>query len=378
MDSYSVTVVGPSGSGKTVYLASLFRRLAVNREAVGFFVQTDFSSAKLLNHTYGEITRPGAWPGGTMLDRVQELAFTCSVRSLHGVFSPFAIKYVDYGGGLLTDVYEDGATAADDIEDRLGKANVLLVFLDGMKVVNYLEGDSRLVDELVPVFNQLQDSTAVIHFVITKWDLLHNTHTLKEVASSLLDHPDLSGFVDHHARMNERAGAIRLFPVSSVGLGFADRGPDAQMVKRPGARPHPLNVEIPFAAVLPDLFEQASQLLLDPAPDEELEQRGRLLARLRGISGLLPAAKKVLLKRAVASPAIAGLGEGIFDSFSDWADSRISVYEGRLEADRARHRAEAEKIASNREAMKHLVEAFELLLADFECAYPGSQLSSRA
>ncbi|CAM5580471.1 hypothetical protein [Streptomyces griseomycini] len=86
----------------------------------------------------------------------------------------------------------------------------------------------------------------------------------------------------------------------------------------------------------------------------------------------------MLLERTATRSVLAGLGGGTLDSLSVWADARLNVYEGRLETDRTRHRAQAEKIAGNREAMKHLVEALEPLLADFERAHPGSRLSNRA
>ncbi|GAA1430968.1 hypothetical protein GCM10009601_49150 [Streptomyces thermospinosisporus] len=61
MPAIPVTVLGPAESGKTVYLASLFRRLAIPRPDLGFHAQLPEQSTRL-NRIYQQITSPDAWP----------------------------------------------------------------------------------------------------------------------------------------------------------------------------------------------------------------------------------------------------------------------------------------------------------------------------
>jgi hypothetical protein len=108
--------------------------------------------------------------------------------------------------------------------------------------------------------------------VVTKWDLVRgfgepadasDEYRLDRVAEALLRYEHIRALVeDHSARQ-----VVRLIPVSAVGADFVDLNTDGMVVKRPHGHLKPTNVEVPFNAVLPDLFRQVEGSL-----DQELDR----------------------------------------------------------------------------------------------------------
>jgi hypothetical protein len=89
---------------------------------------------------------------------------------------------------------------------------------------------------------------------------------------------------------------VRLIPVSAVGYDFAEIGPDGSVTKLRDGQIHPTNVDVPLAAVVPDLFEQIQH-------DLEASQLAAALNRVRKRARLGPAAALAELGSFVARSA---------------------------------------------------------------------------
>lgn len=383
MEAVPVTVVGPSFSGKTVYLASLFHRLAMQRDDVGFFVQLPAEESKRLNTVYNKIAGPDHWPDPTALSNLHEFEFTCSIRTADNrVFSPFGIKYIDFGGEHMTDTLGK-SEVGEAVWQRAEQSKFLLVLLDGVKVLRFLGGDDTLVNELFPVFGLIERSDAVVHFVITKWDVLEAAgHAVRQVVDSLLEHPEFRTCYDNRLRRNATSGALRVIPVSAVGAGFAVLGPDGVNMVKKGRYPRPQNVEVPFMAVLVDLFDQALKDLAvaeqDAGTSTRAQQEAQKLKWIRTAQKRLPMLNAVLATKAVKSPAVRVVQETFLDSFVDFVGRQVDQYGRRVEHDLAALRNQAAQAHSEKEAMTRLIRLFEATLAEFEATHPGSRLLREA
>lgn len=375
MPTVPVTVLGPKGSGKTVYLASLFRRLAVQREDVGFFVTLPPEQSMQLNNIYNAVASPDDWPEPTLIARTGEWQFTCSVRTGQGeVFSPFTISYLDYAGEYLTRHDRMKYEGSSAIWRRIRESEFLLVLLDGEKALKCFGGDFGLIHELVPVFNAMEQSDAVAHFVVTKWDLLEAAgHSVPSVLECLLRDQDFEAF--YRARLRQtRTAALRFVPVSAVGRGFAVPGPDGAMIKQ-GTPVRPLNVEIPFMAVMVDLFDREVRKAIPESPaGGEIRQRAQQLTWLRAIQGRLPMIRGLLNASAARSPALRAVKETMVDVFVDYVDQKISGFGERVERDAAELRSKVLRARSEQEAMVGVVAMFDAVLKEFEAACPGSRV----
>lgn len=97
----------------------------------------------------------------------------------------------------------------------------------------------------------MQRSAKPIHFVISKWDTLINEYSLEQVRERLLEIEDFRNLI----QLRNKSGVpVRLIPISSVGMGFAELQPDGSMAKT-GNLPNPFLVEMPLACILPDMIK---------------------------------------------------------------------------------------------------------------------------
>lgn len=106
-----------------------------------------------------------------------------------------------------------------------------------------------LKKDLPSITKRMHKSIVPIHFVISKWDLIEDEFSLKQVRERLLEIPD---FQDLIRVRNAANSPVRLIPVSSIGSGFAIPQADGGMKKILGAVPRPFQLETPLACVLPD------------------------------------------------------------------------------------------------------------------------------
>ena len=104
-----------------------------------------------------------------------------------------------------------------------------------------------------------------VTFVITKWDLLRDIDVdedsrLRTVRKLLMSNQGFRDLVQEHSGRR----VVRLVPVSAVGPAFAELDESGAMTKLPDGLLEPTNVDVPLAAVVPDVFEQI-MLRLDQA-----------------------------------------------------------------------------------------------------------------
>lgn len=279
-NTYTVVALGPSNAGKTVYLGALWQEFKLRHPRLGFHlsVESRFESDQL-EKINQQVASPGEWPLPTNGMEMPEWVFTCMVNSPNGSFPALRMRYIDYAGERLTDP-QPGSVEQEKLEKTLHEADAFLGLLDGRKILEMMRGNAGFLDtDMAHVLKTMQDCAGPIHFLVTKWDVLEGHYTLKDVHARLLEHRGFAALVSSRSEWRVRnmpvgPGRIRLIPVSSVGRKFAVLGADGMMHKLHGEVPRPLNVDVAFAAVLPDLCARAYQ-----AARTELYPEGRAATR---------------------------------------------------------------------------------------------------
>lgn len=266
INNYKIITLGASGAGKTVFLSSLFKELSTQGKH-GFFLEVSNSAkAKMLSDYYSKIVS-GDWPTGTR-GEVQEWVFTCCVRNQQLVKYPACqFTYIDYKGGIITDLDDDGKEYGFSFKEELeeeNNADGVLALLDGLKLRKFMDGKEDDYKDIqywknkdIPSLMQLVQSCKKIpvHFIISKWDLLEDKYTLLQVRNRLWE--DVQEFRDVVTLRLNADCPVRLIPISSIGNQFAELQPDGRTMKKmPNANePRPVQVEVPLAYVLTDAIE---------------------------------------------------------------------------------------------------------------------------
>ena len=284
MNNYKIITLGTSGAGKTVFLGSLFKQLSTQGEE-GFFLKVaDIKKEQKLRKIYTEISAGDIWPDGTR--DVTDWTFTCCVKNSNLDKYPVCqFTYIDYKGGLLTDIGEEDDSIILDLQEEVSKADAVLAIIDGFKVYQFMKEQSQNNEDRslwsntdrslwlhtdLPSIMQLVDNcgkNTPVHFIISKWDLLENHYNLSEVRNCLL--AKVQEFKDVVDSRQKAGCPIRIIPVSSVGSKFATLQPDGSMKKNPGVIPKPFQVEIPLVCVLIDRVKAYINSL---EPDKEYIQ----------------------------------------------------------------------------------------------------------
>lgn len=259
MKNFRIITLGPSGAGKTIFLGSLFRQLSTQGKE-GFFLEVaDFQKTNLLNTIYTEIVTGKEWPSGTR--NVQEWTFSCCVKNLE--FNKYKIcdfTYIDYAGGLLTDI-DNNEEVFFNFQTEVPNADAVLAIIDGLKLYKFMEDKElkttevlawiyRELSTIMQLVHSCNNVNAPVHFIISKWDLLERHYNLLDIRERLLKYvPDFSDVVSFR---KEAGCPLRLIPISSIGKDFATLQPDGSMKKIPSSIPKPFQVEVPLACVLID------------------------------------------------------------------------------------------------------------------------------
>lgn len=259
MHNYNILTLGPSGAGKTVFLASLFKSLSIQGES-GFFLKVeDDEKRNLLNKIYTELVSGEKWPAGTT-GAVKKWTFTCCIKTPElDTYPACQFTYIDYAGKLLTEMEEEQG-GGYDFDSAVNEADAVLAILDGFKVLAFMQdqdlGSRDVINWMqkdIPNIMQLVDNCGKhtpVHFLISKWDLIEGKYTLFEVRNRLLE--KVREFKKVVRNRSQASCPIRLIPISSVGMEFATLQNNGEMKKKPGAVPHPFQVEVPLACVLTD------------------------------------------------------------------------------------------------------------------------------
>lgn len=164
----NILMVGHSGSGKTSFMAGMYKYLGEDKDGYGISAKNDFQKA-LLRRMAQDLDR-GDYPSGTDVQSCYEFAFTVFGDEL----VPF--NWIDYRGGILLSDDPDDRDI-DQFMDAIQKADALVVFLDGQKLV---QPGAKWNMEYDILLSCIERSLSVNHkswfpisFVITKCDMLH-------------------------------------------------------------------------------------------------------------------------------------------------------------------------------------------------------------
>lgn len=375
MKNYKIITLGASGSGKTVLLSSMFKSLGIQSDH-GFYLQVDFNQQRHLNNIYTEIITGETWPKGTRFSEISEWNFICRVKNSSDLkdYSVCEFSYFDYSGGRLTDTQEDDLEFREIIE----QSDIILGLIDGQKIhalmnnTNQELSKSFLDKDLPSMIKWMLGCRKPIHFVLTKWDLLQNNYSLEEIIHHLLQIPIFEDLVYQRNRINS---PVRLIPISSIGEGFATLRPDGSMKKKSDGRPHPFQVEVPIAYILPDQFKAT---LLELA-----EKRGKLQNQpveniFDRLSKWSPVAVDIFLEGAFEwIPTLIPGGSIYFKMSKPIFDKLISSlgFETKSREEIKQEQEQSLKLVQDEEsALSHAIDCFSYIQLKFEKDFPESKI----
>ena len=260
MENYNIITLGASGAGKTVFLASLYKHYSIPKEGGIYLDVQDDNQRRTLNQIYSQVAHETSWPRGTT-GEVTKWNFTCCVNHMLNKYKVCKFTYLDYAGGLLTDLYQNEGPSKD-ISQKVREADAVIVLIDGQQLFKFIQADYDLSDPgiskwlLIDLPNtiqlaQLSKKEAPVHFAITKWDLLQEHYELLAIQKCLRDKcEEFKRLVD----LRVKAGCpVRLIPISSVGKEFVTMQSDGSMKKNLAEVPKPFQLEIPLSYVLIDI-----------------------------------------------------------------------------------------------------------------------------
>ena len=261
MNEYKILTLGASGAGKTVFLASMFKRLST-ASTEGFFLGFEDEERKkedLLDRIYSELQHQNIWPKTTR-GQITECNFICYVKDEEfNNYPACKFSYLDYPGGLLTD-YKDLQEEDDfNFSQAASEADAVLGIIDGYKLLSFMKNKDYTTKDMTLFLNKEMprimrllykvNRHVSVHLIISKWDILQNHYSLKDIKNKLETIDEFKNVVDSR---NKAGCSIFLIPVSSVGYGFANLLPDGQMQINKNVIPKPFQVEVPLALTLVD------------------------------------------------------------------------------------------------------------------------------
>jgi hypothetical protein len=384
LNTYNVIMLGPRGSGKTVYLASMYKKLSTQGKQ-GFFLDVDSAEKrKRLHNIYTQIAIDEKWPKGTTYDEVSEWTFTCRVQTESlPIYSACRFNYLDYAGGRLTDEMEDEDTS---FESKLQNADALLGLLDGQRLKSLMGNEKQgrfwVINELPNMLNIMQRSQKPIHFVISKWDTLINEYSLEQLRDRLLEIDEFRNLVQVR---NQGRLPVRLIPISSVGMGFAELQPDGSMAKT-GSLPNPFLVEMPLACILPDMIKITLEELIKKRQEglnEPIEVKAnlsfweRIKQAVGGVGKVAIGVVQILLphKFRFAEDILEDLID-FLDDLEKPAQQKREVAERRAEELRRKQAESLKKVADEETALRHVMNCFISITDELESKFPASNLKT--
>lgn len=378
---YHIIVLGASGAGKTVYLASMYNRLMVHDHEIGFYLSTNGQDRRELVARY-ESLRNHQWPSGTRYSEMREWDFTCQVPTSNGApYSTMDFVYLDYPGEGLASVPAD-PIAIKQLDNRIESADALLGIIDGHKVLAALSKTSlpfatSLSQDIAIILSNLQDRSTPVQFIITKWDLLANhDYSMSQVSEYLMTFFQFRTYIES---CQKRRIPVRIVPLSSVGMNYAQLNGDGEMVPKEGGELKPHFTEMPLACVLFDQIEMRLERLKE---EEEKKRRDSINAKPRWTSG-------DMFKKG-AGQTLTALHSLLPDKFQ-WGEKFVQKINDVLEAPydkKVRESIELERllqqekeaslkeIQDQKTAVNHVLNSMRYLRFQLEKEYPTSVLSS--
>jgi hypothetical protein len=251
-----LSLVGFEACGKTVFLGCMYNELRVPDQD-GVFLDTPPENAGKLLALYNTTANPDTEFPDPTSKSLTEWPFTVKVKSGTGVTNVAQFSYLDFSGESLRDLFTTAINPETQrLYDRFKDSDVLLAALDGFQVKRFMEGrpPPRFHQDLGTLLALLSNHRKAVSLVLTKWDILEDQYTFRQVVERLLQIGQFAKFV----KSQQAFGSCRLIPVSSVGPGFVVEDGD-RMRKIPGKQINPVRVELPIACALPDALTVAKR-----------------------------------------------------------------------------------------------------------------------
>ncbi|MCG5469187.1 DUF4407 domain-containing protein [Micromonospora sp. LAH09] len=291
----NVVTLGGVGVGKTALMAVMFAELEDDEEWPGRgyrVICPDAEQRDTLSRHAHAVKAPGVeWPERTNTAAVQEYGFNCLVRVDHEEIPVLRLRYFDYAGELIERGAEVDRATRVELARRVESADAVLLMVDGVRL-RECEGDARDRLDFGHLLNNcvrwIEGASGPVQVVVTKWDCLEGEPdsagrpwTRERLVLALERYPAMRRLAARRPSLAGGGGGgpgLRVIPVSVVGAGAVQerRGPGYPLMEkvRPGT---PINVDVPFAGLLPDRLLQ----VLDGMGHAALRSRIRTARRRR-------------------------------------------------------------------------------------------------
>jgi hypothetical protein len=390
LPSISVVALGGPGSGKTTFLAQMYDTLRTNHPFT--LTLSDGGPRTHLENWAETIRAPGQeWPDSTATTHLTRYDFTCRVAEDDVLRPILNLAYWDYSGeALLQNTELPGiGKLRDDLSKEIARADALLIIVDGEELRRAWDGDAEARARLLRTLTKIEVYSAPAkcpaQIVVTKWDEVENW---RRPDGSLWDRATIIRALDtfepvqalkqgrryRSARSYGERG-MRVIPVSVVGGAGSTQREGDQLVRVRGAAP--VNIDIPFAGLLPDRLDQIYADMGIGAIEGQLRlARSRL--RLAAARAVLNVAGWVL--GALPLPGVSGVLAKLAETaLTNWVPSYVLdkvELEPRRTRDDLRLLRQARKLRDGAsrtgQARFKVMAAFANRLKTFDQAYPPS------
>ncbi|MDD1428435.1 DUF2075 domain-containing protein [Dolichospermum sp. ST_sed9] len=236
----NIVTLGGSGAGKSIYLATLYNKLFAGNPSIDFYFNC---SIKKNNNEENEVQakdreielfkicssliNDDEFPEGTR--GFEQWEFEVTIQKQLATYTAGSFAFIDYAGGVVNEIALGTEEQKEKLINAIKEANVILVLLDGIQVIDLLRNKSELrtlrtwitEDINLMIADVIKSKTNTpVHFIITKWDCLvhQNLDNLVRIKEALSTINSFKNFIDSSKRIGR---AIRLIPVSSLGNDFA-------------------------------------------------------------------------------------------------------------------------------------------------------------
>jgi hypothetical protein len=379
-----VVALGISGSGKTVYLASLFHQLHVPADDRPYYLRADAEQRVGLSSVLREVSDASLpWPRGTLVGETRQFGFDCMARTPEGWVPVLRINYLDYAGEVLELASAQNLQALQDLESRVYQADAVIGMLDGRQLLRYLTGDAAglayVTAAIQPMVGLLVATRSPVYLVITKWDLVRgfgeppgadDNQRLALVRHALFALPQLRGLI-------RTRDIVRLVPVSAVGPHFATLDAvTGGVTKRVDGRLEPMNVEVPLAAVVPDLLKRVAQSFSRQAGDS-VNGQVRNLMRMSpaewgsAVASVLTKPAGIAVRTALATVLGRPFSTELVGMMLEWMSKPFDRKSDEVEAFRSTAERQLYAVA---QARIEVLEHFQKTMHVFEARMPESRL----
>ncbi|WP_433213194.1 DUF4407 domain-containing protein [Dactylosporangium sp. CS-047395] len=300
---FNVVMIGGRGTGKTTLMATLHHELSTDDHdnPRGYSIRcTDPVKWAQLNKHYRQLATPGdSWPPPTGYEGIEKFEFDCYVESEDRGGTPvLRLRYWDYAGEVVGTESTIDPHLRTELAKRLRTADVVVVAIDGMRLrdAEYDKAEFIELNQQLTEYAQLVNNVECpIQLLITKWDRLVEPNpnspsarpwTLQQAVAEIRRVPAMKNLMT--GRKN--AGELRIIPLSVTGRDVVDeqRSDDGIVRMAKVSAPNPINIDVPFAAMLPDRLAEAFNDL-GPKAVKAAFRRARRAQSIMWVHGMLSA-----------------------------------------------------------------------------------------